>query len=80
MNMATEVKANLGTKLTADEEKNFDKSKVLTLSAQPKDAVVGQDFMAVQICPYCGCVGYGDESPNVYRLYTCHCCGRTFRA
>jgi len=75
-----EVKANLGTKLTDEEEKNADKSKASKLTPQPKAAVAGQDYMAVQICPYCGCVGYGDESPIAYRLYTCHCCGRTFRA
>ena len=78
--MADEVKAHVGTKLSADEEKNVDKSKVSTLSAQPKSGGVVGQYMAVQICPYCGCVGYGEESPSVYRLFTCHCCGRTFRA
>jgi hypothetical protein len=79
--MADEVKAHVGTKLSADEEKSADKTKAAMLTAQPKNAggVVGQ-YVAVQICPYCGCVGYGDESPSTYRLFTCHCCGRTFRA
>jgi hypothetical protein len=79
--MAREVKANLGTKLTEEEEKNVDLSKAIRLTAQPQSpAVMAQDYMAVQVCPYCGCVGYGLESEYHYRIFTCHCCGRSFRA
>ena len=78
--MAQEIKANLGTKLTEEEEKNLDKSKVGTLSAQPSDMVAAQWHAAMQICPYCGCVGYGIESDYRYLIFTCHCCGRPFRA
>ncbi len=78
--MADEIKAHVGTKLSADEEKNADKSKATTLSAQPKSGGVVGQYLAVQICPYCGCVGYGEESPSTYRVFTCHCCGRMFRA
>jgi hypothetical protein len=45
----------------------------------PKGAVQAQ-YTAIQVCPYCGCIGYGEEDPNVYLYFTCHCCGRTFKA
>jgi hypothetical protein len=76
-----EVKANLGTKLSEQEQQSVDMTKVVRLTAQPQgDTVAGQDYMALQICPYCGCSGYGWESEYQYRYFTCHCCGRTFRA
>jgi hypothetical protein len=79
--MAKEVRANLGTRLTEEEEKAVDINKVVKLTAQPNDTVVaGQDYVAVQVCPYCGCVGYGVEGEFYYRTFTCHCCGRNFRA
>jgi Rieske Fe-S protein len=78
--MAQEIKANLGTKLTEEEEKTVDKSNAGMLSAQPRDMVAPQWYSAVQVCPYCGCIGYGIESDTRYLLFTCHCCGRTFRA
>ncbi len=76
-----EVKANLGTQLSEQEQKSVDMSQAVRLTAQPPGSgVVGQDYTAVQICPYCGCVGYGVESPSYYRTFICHCCGRPFRA
>jgi hypothetical protein len=74
-----EVKANLGTKLSEQEQQNVDMSQAVRLTAQPPGTgVVGQDYTAVQVCPYCGCVGYGVESAYHYRRFICHCCGRVF--
>ena len=78
--MAQEIKGNLGRKLTEEEEKTVDKSKAVSLSAQPRDMVAAQWGNRIQICPYCGCVGYGYESDARYMLFTCHCCGRSFWA
>jgi hypothetical protein len=79
--MPQEIKANLGTRLSEAEEQAVDASKVGALTSQPKDpGVVGQAYVAMQVCPYCGCVGYGVESQFRYLYFTCHCCGRTFRA
>jgi hypothetical protein len=79
--MPQEVKANLGTRLNAEEQKTVDPSKVAALTSQPRESgVVGQAYMAIQVCPYCGCVGHGIESETRYLYFTCHCCGQTFRA
>jgi hypothetical protein len=79
--MATEVKANLGKKLTEQEQKAVDRNKAVQLRPTPKDAPVqGQEYLEMQVCPYCGCVGYGWESAYEYKTFICHCCGRAFRA
>ena len=75
-----EVKVNLGTKLSEQEQQATDMTKVTKLTAQPSGDVAGQDYTAVQVCPYCGCVGYGVESEYYYRRYVCHCCHRVFTA
>ena len=75
-----EIKAKIGTKLTEAEVKAADPKKIGKLQAKHPKADVEAQYPAIQVCPYCGCVGYGDESPNVYVYYTCHCCGRTFKA
>lgn len=73
--------AKLGTALSPEEQKSVDQSKVGKLQAAPEKAEVeGQSYLALQVCPYCHCAGYGVESEFDYRLYTCHCCGGTFRA
>jgi hypothetical protein len=75
-----EIKANLGTKLSDQEQQGVDMGKVVRLTAQPSGSGVAGQYTAVQVCPYCGCVGYGEESPYQYRVFICHCCGRPFRA
>jgi hypothetical protein len=80
--MANEIKAKVGTKLTDAEVKALDPKDIGRLAAQPKKtAVEGQwDYVGYQICPYCGCAGTGVMSTDVYRYFTCHCCGGVFRA
>lgn len=75
-----EVRVNLGTKLSEQEQKSTDMTKVIRLTAQPSGEVTGQDYTATQVCPYCGCVGYGVENEFNYRRFVCHCCGRVFLA
>jgi len=75
-----EIKAKIGKKVTDAEVKEADPKKIGKLQAKHPKADVEAEYLAVQVCPYCGCVGYGAESPVVYELYTCHCCGRTFKA
>jgi hypothetical protein len=77
--MGKEIKANVGTTLNEAEEKEVDPKDIGQLHAQPpKGDVQAQYHWAVQVCPYCGCVGYGYESDVRYRYFTCHCCHRTF--
>jgi len=76
--MASEIK--IGKKLSEDEEKKVDPAEVGKLQAQPSKAQVEGQYTAIQVCPYCGCVGYGQESRTVYRYFTCHCCHKVFYA
>jgi hypothetical protein len=76
--MASEIMAKIGKKLSDDEKKKVDPKEVGKLQAKPPKAPVEGQYMAAQVCPYCGCVGYGDVSPTVYRYFTCHCCGGVF--
>ncbi len=78
--MSKEVKAKVGTKMTEAEQKAVDQKQVGKLQSQHPKTDVEAEYRALQICPYCGCTGWGDESPTVYLYFTCHCCGRTFRA
>jgi hypothetical protein len=80
--MANEVKAKVGTKLSDAEVKALDPKDVGRMSAQPKKLPVEGQWVhqVYQICPCCGCGGYGWESTIQYRYFTCHCCGCTFRA
>ena len=80
--MASEITAKIGKKLSDKEQKELDPKKVGKLQAtHPKSDVQAQYMQAVtQVCPYCGCVGWGEESSTQYLYFTCHCCGRTFIA
>ena len=80
--MSDEIRAKIGTKLTDEEKRAVDLKNVAALTASPEQPPVeGQSwYTAVQVCPYCGCVGYGTESTDVYRTFRCHCCGNLFRA
>jgi len=76
-----EIKAKVGTRLTDAEVKALDPKEIGRMHAQPKDKEVeAQLFRAAQVCPCCGCVGWGWESAYALRYFTCHCCGCTFRA
>jgi hypothetical protein len=71
-----------GRKLTRRELFGFSATSavsfgVATLAAIPNAKA---DYKAVAVCPYCGCVGYQEEDPTKYKIFTCHCCGRSFRA
>jgi hypothetical protein len=76
--MATQIVAKVGKKLTEEQKKNLDPKKVKKLTATPTKADVEPEIVEAQVCPYCGCIGYGDVIPGVWLYYTCHCCGRTF--
>jgi len=78
--MTGEIKAKIGKKLSDDEVKKIDPKAVGKLQAKHPKADVEAQYTAIQVCPYCGCVGYGNESATVYLYFTCHCCGRTFAA
>jgi Rieske Fe-S protein len=80
--MSDEIRAKIGTKLTEEEKRAVDLKNVAELKSTPEQPPVeGQSwYTAVQVCPYCGCVGYGVESTDVYRTFRCHCCGSLFRA
>lgn len=80
--MSDQIRAKIGTKLTEEEKRSVDLKSVAALNATPEQPPVeGQMwYTAVQVCPYCGCVGYGVESTDVYRTFRCHCCGNLFRA
>ncbi len=78
--MAREIKAKIGTKVSDADKKGIDPKKIGKLQGKHPKADVEAEYLAIQVCPYCGCVGYGDESPAVYLYYTCHCCGRVFKA
>jgi Rieske Fe-S protein len=80
--MSEEIRAKIGTKLTDEEKRSVDSKSIADLQAQPEQSPVeGQMwYRAVQVCPHCGCVGYGTESTDVYRTFRCHCCGNLFRA
>lgn len=73
------IRANRGTKV---EKSEIGDEKVGKLSATPAEdtEVEAQDYVDVQICPWCGAMGYGVEDEYSYRVYTCHCCGNCFRA
>jgi Rieske Fe-S protein len=77
-----EIKVKVGTKLTDAEVKALNPKDIAKLYAQPKKSgVEGQyNYVGYQICPYCGCSGTGMMSTEVFRYFTCHCCGGTFRA
>ena len=79
--MADEIRTKLGTKLTDEEKRSLDPSKVEHLRLQPPEAPVeGQYFrQAHVICPYCGCGLWVTESTDVTLRYTCACCGNIFR-
>jgi hypothetical protein len=79
--MATEIKGKIGTKLSETEQKGLDPKKIGKLQAKhPKADVEKEAYVAGQVCPYCGCFGWGVESETTYLYFTCHCCGRVFRA
>jgi hypothetical protein len=80
-NEPREITVKVGTTLSDAEIKALNPKDIVTLYAQPeKTGVEGQaDFVGYQICPYCGCSGTGLMSSEVYRYFTCHCCGGTFR-
>jgi hypothetical protein len=80
--MANEITAKIGTKLSEAEDKALDPREIGRVHAQPPKADVQAqwDEANLTICPYCGCAGRGHLSPYVYRYFTCHCCGRTYRA
>ena len=80
--MSQQMIAKLGTALSDHELTTVDHSKVGKMQAKPETSEVeGQSaYLAVQVCPYCGCAGYGVESSSQFMFFTCHCCGGTFRA
>ena len=80
--MASEIKDKIGTKISEAEQKGLDPKKVGKLQGKhPKGGdVEAQAALAFQVCPYCGSAGWGAESPFVYLYFTCHACGRTFKA
>lgn len=78
--MASEIKAKVGTKMSEAEQKALDKSKVGKIQGAHPKGEVEAEYSAFQICPYCGCGGWGSESTYVYLYFTCHCCGQTFKA
>jgi len=75
-----EIKATIGTKMSDAEQSAVDPKDVGKLAQTPAKAPVEAQSQAFQICPYCGAGGWGNESPYVYRYFTCHNCGRTFRS
>ena len=78
--MSGEIKAKIGTKLSETEQKGTRPEKGRQDARQTPESRCRAQYTAIQVCPYCGCVGYGQESPNVYLYFTCHCCGRIFKA
>jgi hypothetical protein len=38
------------------------------------------DYMAVTVCPFCGCTGYHKLNSIVWKSVRCRCCGRLYRA
>jgi hypothetical protein len=75
----TDVKFTMGEKLSEADQKKADPKEVGHMRSQPPKAEVEAEYIVRQICPYCGCVGYGDVSPYRFRYFTCHCCGGVFR-
>lgn len=80
--MSEEIRVKVGTKVSEEEKRTLDLTKLEKLRAQPEQPPVEGQYMyrAAQVCPYCGCVGWGVESSDVYRTFVCHCCGNYFRA
>jgi hypothetical protein len=78
--MSGEIKAKIGTKLSETEQKGLDPKKVGKMQGKHPKADVEAQYIALEACPYCGCVGYGQEIRPVPLYFTCHCCGRIFEA
>jgi hypothetical protein len=78
--MSGDIKAKIGTKLSETEQKALDPKKVGKMQGKHPKADVEAQYTSLQVCPYCSCVGYSQESPTVYLYFTCHCCGRIFKA
>jgi hypothetical protein len=76
--MATEIVAKVGKKLTSEQQKGVNPSEVKKLQATPRNQDVEPEIIRAQVCPYCGCIGYGDVIGGVWLRYTCHCCGNIF--
>jgi hypothetical protein len=79
----SEIKVRQGKKLSADEAKSMDRSKmgVLVTGAVQEQEVEGQSIgYGYTQCPWCGNIGRSIVDTDAYHWYTCGACGRAFRA
>lgn len=69
-----------GTKITAEEEKGMDRSK-MGIAVVGQADVEGQDpYIGRVECPWCGMTGRAILDTDYYKYFGCGNCGRAFRA
>jgi hypothetical protein len=81
MTMA-DIKAKLGGKLSAAEQKKIEAAKVgRTRASMGAGGATGQALQdALVLCPYCGAGNWIVQSTTVYNYYQCWNCYGTFAA
>ena len=78
-----EIKVIEGKKISDEELKTLDRSKMgVALASKPRAAEVeGQMVIwTTTICPWCGHIGWSFVDTRTFNWYTCGLCGGAFRA